>query len=45
MLSRRQFLAAGAGLVASPLFADAAPDSTFALVTDTHLGKPGGDYV
>jgi hypothetical protein len=45
MLSRRQFLAAGAGLAATPLFADAAPDFTFALFTDTHLGKPGGDYV
>jgi hypothetical protein len=45
MLSRRQFLAAGAGLAATPLLADATPDFSFALVTDTHLGKPGGDYV
>jgi 3',5'-cyclic-AMP phosphodiesterase len=46
MLTRRQFLAAGAGLAAGPLLAtDPKPAFSFALVTDTHLGKPGADYV
>ena len=46
MLTRRQFLAAGAGLAAGPLLAaDPRPAYSFALVTDTHLGKPGADYV
>ena len=46
-LSRRDFLAASAGLLAAPLCAveEKKPDFSFALVTDTHLGKPGADYV
>ena len=46
MLNRRQFLAAAPGLLSAPLLAaDPKPDFSFALVTDTHLGKPGADYV
>ncbi len=47
LLHRRSFLAASAGLLAAPLVpaADPKPEFTFALVTDTHLGKPGADYV
>jgi len=47
MLTRRSFLATSASLVTSPLLAadEPKPDFTFALVTDTHLGKPGADYV
>src|SRR5262245_45168673 len=46
-LSRREFLAGSAGLLATPLIAadEKKPDFSFALVTDTHLGKPGADYV
>ena len=45
--SRRDFLATSASLMAAPLFAADVkkPDFSFALVTDTHLGKPGADYV
>ena len=46
MLTRRQFLAAAPAAVAGPLLAaDPKPAFSFALVTDTHLGKPGADYV
>lgn len=46
MLDRRSFLATTAGVLASPLFADERkPDLVVALVTDSHLGKPGADYV
>jgi predicted phosphodiesterase len=46
MLSRRQFLVSASGLIAGPIVAaDPMPDFSFALVTDTHLGKPGADYV
>jgi 3',5'-cyclic AMP phosphodiesterase CpdA len=46
MLTRRQFLAAVPGLAAARLLAaDPKPTFSFALVTDTHLGKPGADYV
>ena len=46
MLTRRQFLAAAPAVLAAPaLAADPAPAFSFALVTDTHLGKPGADYV
>ena len=46
MLTRRQFLASAPAVAASPLLAaDPRPVFSFALVTDTHLGKPGADYV
>jgi Icc-related predicted phosphoesterase len=47
-LSRRAFLASGTAAAVAPfiLAADAdRPAFSFALVTDTHLGKPGADYV
>src|SRR5262245_52527805 len=46
MLTRRQLLAAAPAVVAGPLMAaDPKPAFSFALVTDTHLGKPGAEYV
>src|SRR3954462_2691502 len=46
MLTRRRFLASAPVLAAAPLLAaDPKPAFSFALVTDTHLGKPGADYV
>ncbi|MSR51776.1 MAG: hypothetical protein EXS09_00620 [Gemmataceae bacterium] len=46
MFTRRQFLAATPVVLASPLLAaDAKPEFSFALITDTHLGKTGADYV
>jgi 3',5'-cyclic AMP phosphodiesterase CpdA len=46
MLTRRQFLVSAPAVIAPPLLAaDPKPDFSFALVTDTHLGKPGADYV
>src|SRR5262245_53403658 len=46
MLTRRQFAAASAGLLTGSLtLARATPTFSFALITDTHLGKPGADYV
>lgn len=48
ILSRREFLAltAAAGVVPFGLTAEPnKPIFSFALVTDTHLGKPGADYV
>lgn len=45
MLNRRHFLAASAGVLVPTLHAaDSVPDFSFALVTDTHLGKAGADY-
>ena len=45
MLTRRQFAAASAGLFAASLArAESAPAFSFALITDTHLGKSGADY-
>ncbi|MFO0806746.1 MAG: hypothetical protein U0791_26875 [Gemmataceae bacterium] len=46
LLTRRDFVAGTAALlVAPPAAAVDAPLFSFALVTDTHLGKPGADYV
>lgn len=46
MLSRRQFFTIAPAALASPLLAaEPQPEFSFALVTDTHLGKPGADYV
>ncbi len=46
MLTRRQFAFSAAALLATPAArAEGKPDFSFALVTDTHLGKPGADYV
>jgi len=46
MFTRRQFLAASAAVVAAPACAaETKPDFSFALITDTHLGKAGADYV
>jgi predicted phosphodiesterase len=47
MLTRRQFAIASGGLLAAPFVtaADPAPEFSFALITDNHLGKPGADYV
>jgi 3',5'-cyclic AMP phosphodiesterase CpdA len=46
MLDRRSFLATTAGVLAAPLLADERkPDLVVALVTDSHIGKPGADYV
>jgi 3',5'-cyclic AMP phosphodiesterase CpdA len=47
MFTRRQFVATTAGFLAGA-GSNAAPQAplfSFALVTDTHLGKPGADYV
>ena len=46
LLTRRDFVAGAAALLAAPSAAAAdAPLFSFALVIDTHLGKPGADYV
>jgi predicted phosphodiesterase len=45
MLTRRQFAATSVGLLTGTLVAAPASRFSFALVTDTHLGKPGDDYV
>ena len=43
LLTRRDFVAA-ALLTAAPVAAADTPLFSFALITDTHLGKPGADY-
>ena len=46
LLTRRDFVVGtSAVLAAPPASAADAPLLSFALVTDTHLGKPGADYV
>jgi predicted phosphodiesterase len=46
LLTRRDFVAGTAALLATPpAVAVDSPLFSFALVTDTHLGKPGADYV
>ena len=46
LLTRRDFVAETAALLVAPPSAPAdAPLFSFAMITDTHLGKPGADYV
>lgn len=46
MLTRREFVVASTSLLAaSQVRGTERPSFSFALITDTHLGKPGADYV